>query len=75
MFGDKVCASTAGGKCTLTYPAERWMNQAVSAMKLGHCEGIAVLSSLMYYNQTSPSLFGGKVPSISRCKMSCCSVR
>ncbi|MCX6678492.1 MAG: hypothetical protein NTU95_11205 [Methanothrix sp.] len=59
MFGDKVCASTAGGKCTLTYPAERWMNQAVSAMKSGHCEGIAVLSSLMYYNQTSPSLFGG----------------
>ena len=59
MFGDKVCASTAGGKCTLTYPAERWMNQAVSAMKSGHCEGIAVLSSLMYYNQTSPSFFGG----------------
>jgi len=59
MFGDRVCASTAGGKCTLTYPAERWMNQAVSAMKFGHCEGIAVLSSLMYYNKTSPSLFGG----------------
>ena len=59
MFGDKVCASTAGGKCTLTYPAERWMNQAVSAMKSGHCEGIAVLSCLMYYNKTSPSLFGG----------------
>ncbi len=59
MFGDKVCASTANGKCTLTYPAERWMNQAVSAMKSGHCEGIAVLSSLMYYNKTSPGLFGG----------------
>ncbi len=59
MFGDKVCASTAGGKCTLTYPAERWMNQAVSAMKSGHCEGIAVLSSLLYYNKTSPGLFGG----------------
>ena len=58
MFGDKVCASTAGGKCTLTYPAERWMNQAVSAMKSGHCEGIAVLSSLLYYNKTSPGLFG-----------------
>ena len=59
MFGDKVCASTAGGKCTLTYPAERWMNQAISAMKAGHCEGIAVLSSLMYYNETSPGIFGG----------------
>jgi hypothetical protein len=59
MFGYKVCASIAGGKCTLTYPAQRWMNQAVSAMKSGHCEGIAVLSSLMYYNKTSPALFGG----------------
>jgi hypothetical protein len=59
MFGDKVCASTAGGKCVLTYPAERWMNQAVSAMKSGHCEGIAVLSSLMYYNKTNPGIFGG----------------
>lgn len=59
MFGDRVCASTAGGKCTLTYPAERWMNQAVTAMKSGHCEGIAVLSCLMYYNQTSSSIFGG----------------
>ena len=59
MFGDRVCASTANGKCILTYPAERWMNQAVSAMKSGHCEGIAVLSSLMYYNKTSPGLFGG----------------
>ncbi|MCX6680541.1 MAG: hypothetical protein NTX42_09305 [Methanothrix sp.] len=59
MFGDKVCASTVGGKCILTYPAERWMNQAVSAMKSGHCEGIAVLSSLLYYNKTSPGLFGG----------------
>jgi hypothetical protein len=59
MFGDKVCASIAGGKCTLTYPAQRWMNQAISAMKSGHCEGIAVLSSLMYYNKTSPALFGG----------------
>jgi len=58
MFGDRVCASIAGGKCTLTYPAERWMNQAVSAMKSGHCEGIAVLSSLLYYNKTSPGLFG-----------------
>jgi hypothetical protein len=59
MFGDKVCASIVGGKCTLTYPAERWMNQAVSAMRSGHCEGIAVLSCLMYYNKTSPSFFGG----------------
>jgi hypothetical protein len=59
MFGDRVCASNEGGKCILTYPAERWMNQAMAAMKNGHCEGIAVLSSLMYYNKTSPGIFGG----------------
>jgi len=59
MFGDQVCAGKSNGQCILTYPAERWMNQAVSAMKSGHCEGLAVLSSLLYFNQTSPALFGG----------------
>lgn len=59
MFGDRVCASNESGKCILTYPAERWMNQAIAAMKNGHCEGIAVLSSLMYYNETNPGIFGG----------------
>lgn len=59
MFGDKVCASTADGKCVLTYPAKRWMDEAVAAMAYGHCEGIAVLSNLLYYNQLSPSKFGG----------------
>jgi len=60
MFGDQVCAGMANGQCVLTYPAERWMNQAISAMKSGHCEGIAVLSSLFYFNQTSPALFGSE---------------
>jgi len=59
MFGDQVCASKVNGQCVLTYPAERWMNFAVSAMKSGHCEGLAVLSSLMYYNHSRPGLFGG----------------
>ena len=59
MFGDKVCASTADGKCVLTYPAKRWMDEAIKAMGYGHCEGIAVLSDLIYYNQVNPSKFGG----------------
>lgn len=59
MFGNKVCASTADGKCVLTYPAKRWMDEAIKAMGYGHCEGIAVLSDLIYYNQLSPSKFGG----------------
>jgi hypothetical protein len=59
MFGDRVCTSTEGGQCVLTYPAERWMNLAISAMKNGHCEGLAVLSNLIYYNQTRSGFFGG----------------
>jgi hypothetical protein len=61
MFGDKVCASTADGKCVLTYPARRWMEQAIKAMEYGHCEGIAVLSNLIYYNLMSPERFGGNI--------------
>lgn len=59
MFGDKVCASKADGKCVLTYPAKRWMDEAVAAMAYGHCEGIAVLSDLIYFNQLSSGKFGG----------------
>lgn len=61
MFGDDVCASTADGKCVLTYPAKRWMEEAIKAMGYGHCEGIAVLSDLIYYNLTSPDRFGGNI--------------
>lgn len=61
MFGDKVCASTADGKCVLTYPARRWMEQAIKAMEYGHCEGIAVLSNLIYYSLISPERFGGNI--------------
>lgn len=61
MFGDEVCASTTEGKCVLTYPAKRWMEEAIKAMGYGHCEGIAVLSDLIYYNLTSPDRFGGNI--------------
>jgi len=60
MFGDQVCASTSGGECVLTHPAKRWMDQAIKAMSYGHCEGIAVLSDLIYFNQKNPSDFGGE---------------
>ncbi len=59
MFGDGVCASKADGKCVLTFPAQRWMDEAITAMEYGHCEGIAVLSNLLYYDLVSPSRFGG----------------
>ncbi len=61
MFGDGVCASVSGGECILTPPAEQWMEQINNYLDGGHCEGMAVLSSLMYYDQVDPVDFGGDV--------------
>ena len=59
MFGDQVCASLAGGACSLTPPARQWLEKMNGYMDGGHCEGMAVLSSLMYYDKISPETFGG----------------
>lgn len=59
MFGDSVCANLVGGECTLAPASQQWMEQINSYMDGGHCEGMAVLSSLMYYGQASPDDFGG----------------
>jgi len=61
MFGDQVCASLSGGVCILTPPAKQWMKQVNEYMDGGHCEGMATLSLLMYYDQVSASGFGGNV--------------
>jgi hypothetical protein len=63
MFGDQVCARLDGDECTLTPPAEQWMEQINGDMAGGHCEGMAVLSLMMYTGQISPSDFGGSVAS------------
>lgn len=63
LFGDEVCARIDGDECTLTPPAEQWMEQINGDMAGGHCEGFAVLSMLMYTNQISPSDFGGSTAS------------
>jgi hypothetical protein len=60
MFGDRVCACTKDGNCTLTYPARMWMEAAITAMRYGHCEGLAVLSDLIYFSKVNPSGFGGQ---------------
>ena len=60
MFGEQVCANQANG-CTLTPPARQWMEQMNEGMGGGHCEGMAVLSSLMYYGRIQPESFGGNV--------------
>ena len=63
MFGDEVCADINGDECVLTPPAEQWMEQINGDMAGGHCEGMAVLSLMMYTGQVSPSDFGGSVAS------------
>jgi len=63
MFGDQVCARLEGDECTLTPPAEQWMEQVNGAMSGGHCEGMAVLSMMMYTEQVSPQDFGGTTAS------------
>lgn len=60
MFGDDICANLVDG-CTLTPPARLWMEQMNQSMSGGHCEGMAVLASLFYFDYTSPSDFGGDV--------------
>ena len=59
LFGDQVCKSvSADGKCTLTKVAEQWMNEINSVVANGHCEGMAVLSSLFYSGLENPSDYG-----------------
>lgn len=58
LFGDQVCASQAGGECILTPPAKQWMQEINNYMAGGHCEGMAVLSLLMYSKHINPADFG-----------------
>lgn len=63
LFGDEVCSRISGDQCTLTPPAKQWMKQVNDAMAGGHCEGMAVLSLMMYTGQISVSDFGGNYAS------------
>lgn len=58
LFGDQVCASQAGGECILTPPAKQWMKEVNNYMAGGHCEGMAVLSLLMYSDHIDSNDFG-----------------
>ncbi len=61
MFGDQVCKTVyADGTCDLLRVASSWMNQVNQTMSGGHCEGMAVLSSLFYGGLSDPAQFGGR---------------
>jgi hypothetical protein len=61
MFGDRVCASIVNEECILTPVAQQWMEQINGYMAGGHCEGMAVLSALIYYDQADPADFGAEI--------------
>src|SRR6516225_5664704 len=42
IFGQKVCADAAIGKCDLIPEAQAWMEQMNQAMADGHCFGFSV---------------------------------
>ena len=61
MFGDSVCSAIADdGECFLSPAAQKWMQKTNKDMNGGHCEGMAVLSQLMYYGAVEENNFGGQ---------------
>ncbi len=59
MYGTQVCKSVdSDGTCTLTKAAQSWMKEINSVVANGHCEGMAVLSSLFYNGTEDPADFG-----------------
>ncbi|HKP52674.1 MAG TPA: hypothetical protein VJ183_08470 [Chloroflexia bacterium] len=58
LFGDQVCANLEGENCTLTPPAQEWMDNTNNSMNGGHCEGMAALSLIFYNQKADPAQFG-----------------
>lgn len=60
LYGDGVCAGPVQSdeSCTLTPPADQWMQQQNASMNGGHCEGFAVMSQLIYGGVIDPTQFG-----------------
>ena len=55
LFGERaVCAKVVNGKCTLYPAAKKWAAQINEAMAGGHCEGMAVLSQLIFQGYLTP---------------------
>lgn len=48
LFGDRVCATQPSPSCKLTPPANKWRSAMNSMLDSGHCEGMVVLSALLY---------------------------
>ena len=60
MVGKDVCASQPKGNCILTPTWTYWMEMANSMSDGGHCQGMAVLSLLLYEKLIDVNDFGGQ---------------
>lgn len=58
MFGNQICANKKGGNCILTSTAKKAMKALNKAMNGGHCEGMAVLSLLLYRDPVMAGEYG-----------------
>jgi hypothetical protein len=61
MFGDKVCADTAIGKCDLIPQAQAWMDKINQELADGHCFGFSVAADLVWQQKVSPTSYGAPV--------------
>ena len=59
IFGDGVCAGGTPSPCTLTPPAQQWMDEMNKAVQGGHCYGFSMAALEAYKGTLSPSSFGG----------------
>lgn len=60
LFGKKVIAYQEDGQLILTPPSKKWMEEINNAMRDGHCEGMAVLSLLLFKKNCPAGDFGVK---------------
>jgi hypothetical protein len=58
LFGERVCVRWQGDDCVPTPGATLWLEQQNAAMKGGHCEGMAALSSAFHVKSETPSEYG-----------------
>lgn len=67
LFGPQACeGAAASGACRLVPAAQQWMEQKNNSMNGGHCEGMAVLASMLYSGALSPASFGMGATSASQ---------
>ncbi len=58
LIGDAVCATINGDPCVLVPPMQQLMDTLNGKMGGGHCEGMAVLSTIFFAGKEKASDFG-----------------